>query len=92
MAVDAVQEPLAQIPLKMKQKIGNGIFVVRSAMPHLLIGKLGETSIDVILGELHPLHRGGKKYISDLFRHKVHIIDVAGQVLQARWQAAARHA
>jgi hypothetical protein len=56
LAVDAVQKPLPQIALKVKKKIGNGIFVVPSTTPYLLIGQLIETSIDVVLGELHPLH------------------------------------
>jgi hypothetical protein len=55
----------------MEEKVGDGILVVRSTMPYLLIGKLGEAAIDVVLGELHPLYRGGKKYITDLVSHHV---------------------
>ena len=39
LAVNSMQEPLPQIAFKMKEKIGDGIFVVGSAVPHLLIGQ-----------------------------------------------------
>ncbi len=56
-----MQEPLPQIAFKMKEKIGDGIFVVGPAVPHLLIRQLIDTAIDRIFGELHSLHRGGKE-------------------------------
>ena len=38
LAVNSMQEPLPQIAFKMKEKIGDGIFVVSPTVPHLFIG------------------------------------------------------
>ena len=61
LAVNAMQEPLPQIAFKVKQKIGNGIFVIRSTVPHLFIRQLIETAIDCRPRRVHSLHRGSKK-------------------------------
>ena len=61
LAVNSMQEPLPQIAFKMKQKIGDGVFVVGSAVPHLLIRQLVDTAVDLVFGALHRLYRGGKK-------------------------------
>ena len=47
--------------LQMKEEIGDRIFVVGPAVPHLVIRQLIDTAIDRIFGELHSLHRGGKE-------------------------------
>ena len=86
--VYAMQKPLSQIALKVKKKIGNGVFMVSSTAPNLLIRQLIETSIDVVLGELHPLHRGGKKYFRDLLSHTALIIDAGLRVVPAQLQVA----
>jgi hypothetical protein len=61
LAVNSMQEPLPQIAFKMKEEIGDGIFVISSTAPHLLIRQLIDISIDVIFGALHSLYRGAKK-------------------------------
>jgi len=81
-----MQEPLPQITFKVKQKIGDGIFVVGSAVPHLLIRQLIDTAVDVVFGALHCLYRGAKEKVGYLVRHEAHIIAAERQVLQGQWQ------
>src|ERR1700761_6192718 len=59
LTADSMQEPLPQIAFKMKKKVGDGVFVVCSTMPHLLVRQLIDTSIDDFFGAFDSLHRGG---------------------------------
>ena len=70
LAVNSMQEPLPQIAFEMKKKIGDGIFVIRPAVPHLLIRQLIDTAIDRIFGELHSLYRCGKEQMGYLVSHE----------------------
>jgi hypothetical protein len=68
--IDAVQKPLAQVALEMKQQVGNGVFVVRSTVPHLFLRQLVEAAIDVLLRVLHLLHARSQKHITQLISHR----------------------
>src|ERR1700733_9661305 len=78
LAVNSMQEPLPQIAFKMKQKIGDGVFVVGSTVPHLLIRQLIDTAVDVVFGALHCLYRSGKEQVSYLVRFEGNIIVARG--------------
>ena len=73
-----MQEPLPQIAFKMKQKVGDGIFMVGPTVPHLLIRQLIDAAMDVVFGALHCLYRGGKEQVSYLVRHERNIIVARG--------------
>jgi hypothetical protein len=56
--VDAVQYSLAQVAGKMQQQVGDGVFVISSATPHLLIGQPVEAARYLLLRKAHA--RGGE--------------------------------
>ena len=49
LVVDTVQDPLAQVSFKMKQKVSDRVFVFCAAVEELFFGKLFDTAIDVAL-------------------------------------------
>lgn len=65
LAVDAVQNPLADVAFEMQQQIGDGVLVISAATPGLLLSKLLQAADDLLPGAFGAGVGEGEEVLGD---------------------------